>query len=391
MPDGVVERHSAVRLPRPVRRAERHLRAGGADPLPPAAQRRGRGEGLGARGRRGLARAGRGRRARRRARSRSRRTSSSRASCGREIVTGRRRGEFALMVRNRANAPIDTMVTAVDSANALDVRLREAAVRRRARAAATARPSRPRRRSTHWIGRPMDRRFEISAHGVDGDRRASTRPITGTFRQKPWIPYWVPIVVPAIIAGAVLLYSLIPHKTTVPVAAGTHRGRGQRSLLQKAHLKAADEPAVEEVAEPATSRGGRVVIADARRRARTSRTTPSSPFTIAEPLVPNLLGMTQAQAKMILAAAGSCCSTSPPERKISKKPPARSSRRSRGGTPVAGRARQVSIIVAVGSGLQDGAERRRAGARAAASALITRRGAHDGAADRFRRARIRPR
>ncbi len=59
---GVVERDPAVGLPRPVRRPERHLRAGGADQLPPAAQRGGGGAALGARGRRRLARAERGRR-----------------------------------------------------------------------------------------------------------------------------------------------------------------------------------------------------------------------------------------------------------------------------------------------------------------------------------------
>ena len=132
-----------------------------------------------------------------------------------EIVTGRRRGEYALMVRNRANAPIDTLVNAVDSANALEFAF--------AKQRFVADPGRRdgttftvKARKQHWIGRPMDRRFEISAHGVAGTDPAATRPITGTFRQKPWIPYWVPIVVPAIIAAAVLIWTLIPHKTTVP-------------------------------------------------------------------------------------------------------------------------------------------------------------------------------
>ncbi len=56
----MVERHAAVRLPRPVRRAERHLRAGRPDQLLAAAHRRGRGPALAARGRRRVARAGRG-------------------------------------------------------------------------------------------------------------------------------------------------------------------------------------------------------------------------------------------------------------------------------------------------------------------------------------------
>ena len=151
-----------------------------------------------------------------------------------EIVTGRRRGEFALMVRNRANAPIDTMVTAVDSANALEfVFAKQRFVADPGRRDGTTFTAKAKK--NHWIGRTMDRRFEISAHGVAGDA-ASTRPITGTFRQKPWFPYWVPIVVPAIIAAAVLIWTLIPHKTTVPNLHGM-TADAANIALRKANLK----------------------------------------------------------------------------------------------------------------------------------------------------------
>ena len=68
-----------------------------------------------------------------------------------ELVTGRRRGEFALMVRNRANAPLDIVITAVDTQNALAFDFAKAELHRRARPA--------RRHDLHGQGEeaPLDR------------------------------------------------------------------------------------------------------------------------------------------------------------------------------------------------------------------------------------------
>jgi beta-lactam-binding protein with PASTA domain len=262
------------------------------------------------------------------------------------VVTGRRRGEFALMVRNRANAPLDTEITAVDTANALTFQFaKQRFIAEPGRRDGTTFKAKAKR--TLWIGRPTDRRFDIVAKGVTSET-ATTRPITGTFRQKPVIPFWVPIVIPALIAGAILAYSLIPKKTTVPVLRG-RTAAAALVLLQKAHLKAATNPP-QEVPNRHIARG-RVVSQTPSAGSHVKNNTVVT-FTIAEPLVPNLLGKNQSQAKLTLGGRGLVLSTSPPDTKISKKPPGTII----GQVPGAGRpartGSQVSIIVAIGTGLK---------------------------------------
>ena len=260
------------------------------------------------------------------------------------------------MVRNRANAPIDTMVTAVDSANALEFGFAKqrfvADPGRRDGTTFTAKA-----RKNHWIGRPTDRRFEISAHGVAGDA-ASTRPITGTFRQKPWLPYWVPIVVPAVIAGAVLIWTLIPHKTTVPNLHGM-TADAANIALRKANLK----PPSQVTQVPSKTVAYLHVVRQnpsyhvgpvkqGNYKSNKVKTGVTVTYWLAEPRVPNLVGATQDQAqkvlpnlklvlgkpKIALARGKTKVGTI-----ISQSPPAK--------TPVA-EGSTITVVVAVGSGLR---------------------------------------
>ena len=158
----------------------------------------------------------------------------------------------------------------------------------------------------------------------------------------------MPIVVPALIAGAILAYSLIPKKTTVP----SLRGRTAAAalvLLQKSHLKAATNPP-REVPNKHIARG-RVVSQTPKAGSHVKNNTVVT-FTIAEPLVPNLLGKNQSQAKLILGGRGLVLSTSPPETKISRKPPGTIIGQVPGSGRPARTGAQVSIIVAIGTGLE---------------------------------------
>ena len=104
-----------------------------------------------------------------------------------EIVTGRRRGEFALMVRNRANAPIDTDGDGGRQRERARVQSSRSSASSPSPGGATARPSRPRRSSTTGSA-ARSTAGSRSARTASPATTASTRPITGTFRQKPLAP-----------------------------------------------------------------------------------------------------------------------------------------------------------------------------------------------------------
>src|SRR5206468_2200972 len=130
-----------------------------------------------------------------------------------ERAGGRRRGKFAVAARNRANAPVQVVFSAVDSENACKFDFAEptvtAAPGRRAGTAFRARPTKQ-----IWLGRPADRRFQVLATVPGSD--APQMPRQAVFRQKPWIAWWVPLVLPLLVVAAVAVYLLLPHNTTVP-------------------------------------------------------------------------------------------------------------------------------------------------------------------------------
>ena len=274
-----------------------------------------------------------------------------------EIVTGRRRGEYAMMVRNRANAPLDTEVTAVDSQNALNFKFEKgrfiAEPGRRDGTKFTVKP-----KHNHWIGRIIDRRFEVTAKGVVGESTA--RPLQGTFRQKPWIPFWVPIVIPALVAGAVLLYSLIPHKTTVPNLHGmTISAAGL--AIQKANLKVPTQAPTEVPSKtvaylhvvrqsPSWHKGPVQNGHFTPNRVKTGKTVT---FFVAEPRVPNLVGATQAQAQKVLP--GLKLVLGPAKTQLASRAKAKIgtiiTQSPVAKTPVA-EGTTITIVVAVGSGLR---------------------------------------
>jgi beta-lactam-binding protein with PASTA domain len=134
-----------------------------------------------------------------------------------ERAGGRRRAKFAVAARNRANAPVEVLFSAVDSENACKFDFAESTVTaasgRRAGTAFRARPNKQ-----IWLGRPADRRFQVLAAVPGSD--APQMPRQAVFRQKPWIAWWVPLAIPLLAAAAVAVYLLLPHNTTVPSLKG---------------------------------------------------------------------------------------------------------------------------------------------------------------------------
>jgi beta-lactam-binding protein with PASTA domain len=147
-----------------------------------------------------------------------------------ERAGGRRRAKFAVAARNRANAPVQVAFSAVDSENACKFDFAESTVTaapgRRAGTSFRARPNKQ-----IWLGRPADRRFQVLATVPGSD--APQMPRQAVFRQKPWIAWWVPLVLPLLVVAAVAVYLLLPHNVTVPNLRGQKPFDAQKLLEAK--------------------------------------------------------------------------------------------------------------------------------------------------------------
>ncbi len=134
-----------------------------------------------------------------------------------EYARGRRRGNFAVAVRNRANAPSEFTFAAVDSGNACRFVFAEpvvtAAPGKRAGTTFRAKP-----RKQIWVGKPVDRRFQVTTTAPGSDGSVVSRP--AVFRQKPWVAKWVPLVLPLVVAAVAAVILLLPHDTEVPNVRG---------------------------------------------------------------------------------------------------------------------------------------------------------------------------
>ena len=147
-----------------------------------------------------------------------------------ERANGHRKAKFAIAVRNRANAPTDVAFAAVDSENACEFQFDEPGLTippgKRLGSPFIARP-----RKTHWYGRPIERRFQVSADPVGAEQPSI--PKQGVFRHKPWIPWWLPIVIPILIAIGIAIWLLWPHNTIVPNLKGLKVSAAQTLLAKK--------------------------------------------------------------------------------------------------------------------------------------------------------------
>ncbi len=128
----------------------------------------------------------------------------------------RRHAKFAIAVRNQANAPAEVDLRAQDDEDALTFAFDEeqvlAAPGRRGGSRFTVRPRRQK-----WFGRPIEHRFEVIPHAVSAP--APEVPVNGFLRQKPWIPYWLLVLLPLLVMAGILLWELRPTATprvTVP-------------------------------------------------------------------------------------------------------------------------------------------------------------------------------
>jgi beta-lactam-binding protein with PASTA domain len=144
-----------------------------------------------------------------------------------QIATGRRGAEFAIAVRNVANAPLEVVVGALDSEDAcgfdFDKQQLSTAPGRR-----DGTPFRVKPPAQMIFGRTKERKFNVTAQVVGSD--VAARPQAGTFKQRPWIPAWTLPIIPILIAAGIAIYALRPNDTKVPELAGSKLFAAQQKL-----------------------------------------------------------------------------------------------------------------------------------------------------------------
>jgi len=219
-----------------------------------------------------------------------------------ERRSGRLKARYALTVRNRANARAEVAIAAEDADGECEFRFAQPSVAIEPGNALecpfTCLPPRQ-----LWMGRTLERRFQVLAAPI-GVASPTPQPApTGIFRQKPWLPWWLAVAVPVSVALAIALISLLPKQATVPNLKGAANVFAAQKLLNAAGFQLA--PRTSTVVDPSKQPG---TIADQSPRAGT-KAKRGSAVTVAvytgtgRVAVPSVLGATPGLADQALRAS----------------------------------------------------------------------------------------
>jgi beta-lactam-binding protein with PASTA domain len=217
------------------------------------------------------------------------------------VASGRRRARFYADVRNLGNAPIAVDVGASELEDRCRFLLPAASIGI-VPGQTTAIPIGVRPRKPLIIGRKADRLLELRAWTVDV---GPGPPVTASaiYRQRPWIPWWLALLVLLLVIAAVLVFLLWPDRVTVPDVEGEPSAFAAQERLEQEGLTVspASKNEVRTDVEPGTVIGqtpaadtevdpGTVVTLLLARGARGTR-------------VPDVRGLTPSEADQRLVAA----------------------------------------------------------------------------------------
>ncbi len=151
-----------------------------------------------------------------------------------ERGSGRLKARFVLTVHNKANARTEVDLAAEDTDAECNFRFAQPRIALEPgngmECPFTVFPP-----SQKWIGRPTDRRFQVAATPVGAEQPIPPR--QAVFRQRPWLPWWVAIVAPVVVALAVVVIMLLPKQTVVPNLKGQQTLFAAQKMLNKIGLK----------------------------------------------------------------------------------------------------------------------------------------------------------
>ncbi|HSC02447.1 MAG TPA: PASTA domain-containing protein [Solirubrobacteraceae bacterium] len=150
-----------------------------------------------------------------------------------ERRSGRLKARYTLTVRNRANARIEVAVEAEDTDGECQFRFAQPSVAiEPGNAIACPFTCLPPRQV--WLGRALERRFQVTATPIGTTPPTPQPPRVAVFRQKPWLPWWLAIVAPVAVALAVLVISQLPKQAKVPNLKGAANVFAAQKLVNSA-------------------------------------------------------------------------------------------------------------------------------------------------------------
>jgi beta-lactam-binding protein with PASTA domain len=227
-----------------------------------------------------------------------------------ERASGRLKARYRLVVRNKANARTEVALSAEDTDAECQFRFAEPKIALEPGNAMEC-PFTVLPPKQIWVGKPHDRQFQVTAAPVGVDTPSPPR--MAVFRQRPWLPWWLAIVVPVIAALAILAIKLMPKQAVIPNLKGQPSMFAAQKLLNKDGFVLAPKPVtVVDASKPAGS------IADQSPAAGT-KAKKGTPVTVkiytgtGKATVPNVVGDTPGEADQALRASSLALGTVSPQ------------------------------------------------------------------------------
>jgi beta-lactam-binding protein with PASTA domain len=220
-----------------------------------------------------------------------------------ERGTGRLKARYKLTVRNKANARTEVAVGAEDTDGLCQFRFAEPSIAIEPGNAIecpfTCLPPKQ-----IWLGRPLDRRFQVTATPIGIELPVPQPPRMAVFRQRPWLPWWLAIVAPIVIVLAIVAYSLLPKQTVVPNLKNAANMFAAQKLLNSVGLQLA--PQARTVPADPTKQPGAIADQSPRAGVKAKKGTVVTVAVYAGSglvTVPSVVGVTAGQADLSLRAS----------------------------------------------------------------------------------------
>ena len=149
-------------------------------------------------------------------------------------VGGRRGASLVAGVENSGNSVVPVLLTATDAGDRLRLTTPVLPLHVAPGPPVGEIPVHVKPKQTHWIGTPIDHQLNLVAYSAEKPELKATT--LAAYRQRAWIPWWLPFMLLMLAVIAVVLYLLWPHHVKVPDVRKEPSPFAAQKRLEKAGL-----------------------------------------------------------------------------------------------------------------------------------------------------------